>query len=272
MPYHQGSEARIAYEQSGTGLDLVWVAGGGSRGEDWRRFQTPAFDARHRSTTFDSRGIGGTECDAPGPWPLEDFARDVAELVEAVCTPPVALIGSSLGSAIVQQVLLDHPPIARHAIVMGTGAWSTGWGWDYQEAEIEFRRAGGSLDGMMGVSHYAAMCYPARALGDRDLWPKLREILLEWMDSGENERSLIPQWEASLRYDQRDRLHEVAVPVDVIAFTEDVQAPPQDGEELAGMIPGARFHLLEEMGHASWFGHRHDDINALLLRLLEEAA
>ena len=39
MPYHQGSEARIAYEQSGTGRDVVWVAGGGSRGIDWRRFQ-----------------------------------------------------------------------------------------------------------------------------------------------------------------------------------------------------------------------------------------
>jgi hypothetical protein len=51
-----------------------------------------------------------------------------------------------------------------------------------------------------------------------------------------------------------------------------VQAPPQDGEELAGMIPGARFHLLEQMGHSSWYGHRHDDINALLHQLLEEAA
>jgi pimeloyl-ACP methyl ester carboxylesterase len=272
MPHHQGSEARIAYEQTGDGADIVWVAGGGSRGLDWRRFQTPAFDARYRSTTFDARGIGDTECDQPAPWPLESFARDVAELVETVCELPVALIGSSLGSAIVQQVLLDHPHVARHAIVMGTGAWSTGWGWDYQEAEIEFRKAGGSLDGMMGVAHYAAMCYPARALGDRELWPKLREILLEWMDSGENERSLIPQWEASLRYDQRDRLDTVGVPVDVVAFSEDVQAPPQDGEELAAMIPGARFHLLHEMGHASWYGHRHDEINLLLHQLLAQAA
>jgi pimeloyl-ACP methyl ester carboxylesterase len=270
MPHHEGSEARIAYEQSGAGPDVVWVAGGGSRGGDWRRFQTPAFDDRYRSTTFDSRGIGDTQCDLPDPWPLEAFARDVAELVQGVCEPPVTLVGSSLGSAIVQQVLLDHPDVASRAVVMGTGAWSTGWGWDYQEAEIEFRKAGGSLDGMMGAAHYAAMCYPARALGDRELWPKLRALMLEWMDSGENERSLIPQWEASLRYDQRDRLHEIDVPVHVIAFTEDVQAPPQDGRELADMIPTATFHLLEEMGHASWFGHRPDEVNALIRSLLEE--
>jgi pimeloyl-ACP methyl ester carboxylesterase len=171
--------------------------------------------------------------------------------------------------AIVQQVVIDRPDLVKCAVVMGTGAWSTGWGWDYQEAEIEFRRAGGSLDGMMGVTHYASMCYPARALGDRELWPKLRELLLEWMDSGENERSLIPQWEASLRFDQRAQLPSVRVPMHVIAFTEDVQAPPQDGQELAEIVPSAEFHLLPDMGHASWYGHAHDTINPYILDLLE---
>src|SRR4029453_19481694 len=118
------------------------------------------------------------------------------------------------------------------AIVRGTGAGSAGWGWDYQEAEIAFRRRGGRLDGMMGVTHYAAMLYPARALGDRDLWPRLKALLLEWMDSGENEESLVPQWDASLRFDQRRGARGIEVPVHVIAFAEDVQAPPQDGEEL----------------------------------------
>jgi len=53
----------------------------------------------------------------------------------------------------------------------------------------------------------------------------------------------------------------------VIAFAEDVQAPPQDGAELAQMIPGAEFHLLDGMGHASWYGHAHDEINAFLEKL-----
>ena len=65
MPHLEGSEATIAYEQSGHGSDLVWVAGGGSRGSDWRLFQTPFFDDRYRSTTFDGRGIGDTTCELP---------------------------------------------------------------------------------------------------------------------------------------------------------------------------------------------------------------
>jgi pimeloyl-ACP methyl ester carboxylesterase len=273
VPIFRGTEATIRYDRFGTGPDVVWVAGGGSRGADWHPFQMPYFESRgFRSTTFDSRGIGETTCDEPMPWPLEAFARDTAELIEAVCEPPVALIGSSFGSAIVQQVCIDRPDLVRVAVVMGTGAWSTGWGWDFQEAEIEFRRTGGRLDGMMGVTHYAPMLYPARVLGDRELWPALRERLLAWMDSGENEASLIPQWEASLRFDQRAALPGVRVPLHVIAFSEDVQAPPQDGEELAGLVPTAEFHLLEGMGHGSWFGHAHDRINPYIEAIIRPDA
>ena len=272
MQAHAGCEATIAYEQFGGGPDLVWVSGGGARGSDWHRYQIPFFSTDYRNTTYDNRGIGETTCDMPMPWPIEDFARDAAELIGAVCDPPVALVGSSFGSAIVQQVAIDYPHLVRVAIVMGTGAWSTGWGWDFQQAEIDFRKAGGRLDGLMGVTHYAAMLYPAKVLGDRQLWPKLRDDLMRWMNSGENEDSLIPQWEASLKFDQRELLGGVSVPMHVLAFAEDVQAPPQDGEELASMVPTAEYHLFDGMGHGSWYGHTHETLNPFIKELLQRHA
>jgi pimeloyl-ACP methyl ester carboxylesterase len=266
MPHFKASQAEIWYEQVGAadGPQLVWVGGGGTMGRDWHRFQTPHFVKDFRNLVFDNRGIGDTRTDAPMPWPIEVFARDLAELAENVCQGKSIFIGTSLGSAIVQQLMIERPDLVQGAILMGTGAWSTGWGWDYQAAEIEFRQAGGRLDGMMGVAHYAAMLYPARALGDRVLWPKLKALMLEWMDSGENEESLVPQWDASLRFDQRAALPGVKVPVHVIAFNEDVQAPPQDGEEVAQLVPGAEFHLLDGLGHGSWYGHAHDRINGVI--------
>ena len=269
MPTFEGSEAEIFYEQFGQGPDVVWVAGGGSLGSDWHPFQIPYFQRFFRNTTFDNRGIGGTTTTTDMPWPIEVFARDAAELIEAVCEPPVSLVGSSFGSAIAQQVAIDFPHLVRNAVVMGTGAWSTGWGWDFQQAEIDFRKTGGELSGMMGVCHYAAMLYPARVLGDRELWPKLREILLAWMESGENEASLIPQWEASLLFDQREQLRGCEVPFDVISYTEDIQAPPQDGREMADLMPNADYHLLDEMGHGSWFGHAHDRLNPYIKELID---
>ena len=86
---------------------------------------------------------------------------------------------------------------------------------------------------MMAVVHNAAMMFPAKVLGDRELWPKLRADLESWLSTDDNERSLIPQWEACLLYDQMEALPACTVPMHVIAFSEDVQAPPQDGREVA---------------------------------------
>ena len=144
MPKVQGTEATVHYEQLGDGPDIVWVAGGGGLAADWTPYQMPFFTGAYRNTIFDNRGIGATTTDVPQPWPLASFARDTAELIEAVCTPPVALVGISFGAAIVQEVALARPDLLRCAIVMGTVARSVEWGWDYQKAEIDFRKAGGS--------------------------------------------------------------------------------------------------------------------------------
>ncbi len=274
MPLFKGSQASINYKQTGGGPDIVWVSGGGGTIGSWDAFQLPYFDRHFRSTTFDGRGVGGTTCDKPLPWPIEDFALDTAELIEAVCEPPVALIGHSFGGGIAQQVALDRPDLLRCVIPIGTGARSVGWTWDYQMAEIDWRRAGHSFGGdpssaMMAVCHYAAMYYPARVLGDRELWPKLRDELLAYYETDTNEESLIAQWEPCVTFDQSARLPGCTVPMHVIAFDEDVQAVPQDNEEVAALCPTAELHLFEGMGHCSLFGHAQDVINPFIRALVE---
>lgn len=269
MPLVEASAATTYYEQFGHGRDIVWISGGGDTGSRWHKYQIPFFETSYRNTTFDNRGIGRTTCDAPTPWTFDGFARDTADLIEAVCEPPVAVVGLSMGALIAQELALDRPDLLRCAVVMGTGARSTGWSWDYQKAEMDFRAAGGRLDGMMGVVHYAAMLYPARVLGDPELWPKIRDDLLEWMDSGENDTSLVAQWDPCLRFDQTDRLPDCRVPLHVLAFTEDVEAPPQDAKVVADLVPDAGYHLFEAMGHGSIYGHAHDVLNPFIRDLID---
>jgi pimeloyl-ACP methyl ester carboxylesterase len=141
-------------------------------------------------------------------------------------------------------------------------------------AEIEWRRAGHGFAGdasaaMMAVCHYAAMYYPARVLGDRELWPKLRDELLEEYATGVPEESVVAQWEPCVLYDQTARLPECRVPLHVVVFGEDVQAVPQDGEEVAALSPTAELHLFEGMGHCSIYGHTHDVLNPFIKGLVE---
>ncbi len=165
------------------------------------------------------------------------MARDTAELIAAVCTPPVVVVGLSMGALIVQpprgRPSGRHPGRDRHGWRRG----SHGWIRYYMQAEIDYRDSGGRLDGEMAVAHFAASLYPARVLGDPVLWPRIRDELSAWIETGVNEESLIGQWDACQTFDLTDKLPSCTVPLHVFSFAEDVQAPPQFGREVADLCP-----------------------------------
>ena len=100
------------------------------------------------------------------------------------------------------------------------------------------------------------------------MWERIQQVLGAGFNE-QNERSLIPQWQACIDFDVRDRLPECSVPLHVISFDEDVQAPPQLGEEVARLAPTAQHHLFEGMGHGSVWGHTHEQANPLIKELVD---
>jgi pimeloyl-ACP methyl ester carboxylesterase len=264
-------EIDLSYEQTGAGPDIVWICGGGGMPEHtWIPYQLPSFGG-FRNTVFHNRGIGETVCRAPLPWTMADFARDTAALIEAACDPPVIVVGKSMGGLIATQLVLDRPDLVRLAIPMGTLGASTGWVHDYMRAEIDYRKAGGSFDGLLGICHYAAMLHPADELGDPETWEALKAQYAGFGD--ENERSLIGQWDACDTFDCLDRLPGCTVPLHVVGFAEDVQAPPEYGRQVAELAPTGVFHLLEDHGHCSlWSPKRAAEANELIHRIIATAA
>ena len=143
-----------------------------------------------------------------------------------------------------------------------------GWLGDYMGAEVEYRRNGGSLDGLMSTIHYATQLYPAEALGDPVSGPIIRERLgAGWEE--DNEKSLIGQWQACIDFDLTDQLPECMTPLHVFVFEEDVQAPPQYGRKVAELVPGAQLHSFPGMGHCSLYGHKQDVVNAEIRAIVE---
>lgn len=258
----------LAYRQSGSGPDIVWLAAGDNPGDNWRRYQTPAFDDAYRSTTYDARGVGATSSDTPPPWSIAEHAADLAHLIEAVCEPPVFLVGLSMGSLIAVQIAHDRPELVRAALVMGTCVRKTGFIREWEEAEIAFRREGGSLPPAFATAHYAMQYYPADALGDDATWERIKPFVsADFADR--NGEMLAAQWQACLDYDSGDLLPRIATPIHAIAFSEDVQTPPQRVREVAGLAANGHYHQLDGLGHGSAFGHRPDDVNACVRQIIE---
>jgi pimeloyl-ACP methyl ester carboxylesterase len=269
VPELELADATISYEQSGAGPDLVWLAAGDNPGSNWRHYQTPAFEPGHRNTTYDARGVGATRSGTPPPWDIAAHSRDLAALVEALCAPPVVLVGLSMGSLIAVQLAHDSPELVRCAIVMGTCVRKTGFIREWEEAESALRRAGGSLPPDFATAHYAMQYYPAEALGDDATWERIRPFV----QAGFAERDgamLAAQWQACLDYDSSSLLPAVRVPVHAVAFAQDVQTPPRRVREVAELAADGHYHVLEGLGHGSAFGHRPDEVNATIARIIAD--
>ena len=267
MPELSLPDVVLSFEQSGAGPDIVWLAAGDNPGSNWRRFQTPAFDASHRNTTYDARGVGATRSSAPPPWGIDEHAADCAALIEAVCAPPVTLVGLSMGSLIAVQLAHDRPELVKRAIAMGTCVRKTGFIREWEEAEIALRRAGVELPAAFATTHYAMQYFPAEVLGDDELWARIKPFVAA--DFGARDGAMLAaQWQACLDYDSTELLPRIRVPVHAVAFSEDVQTPPARVREVAELAADGHFHLLQGLGHGSAFGHRPDAVNACVRSIL----
>jgi pimeloyl-ACP methyl ester carboxylesterase len=260
-------DVTVHYDQSGQGPDVVWLAAGDHPGSNWRRWQVPAFEPGWRNTTYDARGVGETHSRTPSPWPIAVHADDVARLIEARCEPPVALVGLSMGSLIAVQLAHDRPDLVRCAAVMGTCVRKTGFILEWEEAEIRLRREGGSLPPDFATAHYALLYYPAEVLGDDERWRELRSFIASDFEARDGEM-LAAQWQACLDFDSSELLPATSVPIHAIAFSEDVQTPPQRVRQVAELAADGHFHLLQGLGHGSAFGHRPDVVNATVREII----
>jgi pimeloyl-ACP methyl ester carboxylesterase len=261
-------DARLYYEQSGAGPDVVWLAAGDNPGSRWRRFQTPAFEPGYRNTTYDARGVGATRSDTPPPWSIEAHASDLVALVEAACAPPVALVGLSMGSLIAVRAAHDRPDLVACAVVMGTCVRKTGFIREWEEAEIALRASGATLPPAFATAHYAMQYYPAEVLGDDELWARVKPFM-ESSFAARDGAMLAAQWQACLDFDSSELLPATRVPIHAVAFSQDVQTPPRRVREVADLAADGTFHLLEGLGHGSAFGHRPDVVNACVREILD---
>ncbi|MEA2782394.1 MAG: hypothetical protein QOK29_3938 [Rhodospirillaceae bacterium] len=270
MPRLETQDASLFYLQRGAGPDIVWLPGGDNLASDWEdQFKT--FDRDYRNTSFDPRGVGQTVSHREPPWSIADFATDCANLIRAVCRPPVFVVGLSMGSLMALQLAVDYPELVRAAIPMGTTARPTGFVRDWMVAEVEFRRAGGRISRDFAVHHYAAFMYPSEVLGDDRLWAKVKPLVERSYGEREGE-FLAAQWQACIDFDVVDRLPHCEVPIHVIAFSQDMQTPARHGKRVAELAARGQFHLLEGLGHVSMAGHRPDAVNNCIRQILEANA
>jgi pimeloyl-ACP methyl ester carboxylesterase len=92
--------------------------------------------------------------------------------------------------------------------------------------------------------------------------------LRQMMERMQPEAVMATQWALGERPDSTATAATIRIPAMVLAGALDTSSTPAEMKQLADAIPGAEFHLLEELGHYAPY-ERPDVVGALLRRFCD---
>lgn len=164
---------------------------------------------------------------------VEGYAAAVIDFVDAIAAPRPVPCGLSMGGAITQQLLLDHPERFAAGIVVSSGARL---------------RVLPSLFDMMATKLAAYVAMVDRLGFSEKTAAAVKQPFLE--DSLKADPSVAyGDFKACDRFDVMPRLGSIRVPVLVISAEDDKLTPPKYGQFLERGIPGAVRHHVRDAGH-----------------------
>ena len=212
-----------------------------SLGSDLRIWDGVAerLSANFRIIRYDKRGHGLSEATEP-PYSADDLAQDIAALLDALAIGRAAICGISVGGIIAQALALKHPERVSALVLSDTGA-RIGSIESWQQ-RIEMIKSGGvpSIEKMTMERWFSASFRSGRRADMRGYATMLLQTSLN---------GYLGTCYALRDADFRASAARIKCPTLVLTGAEDIATPADLGRELASLIPGAEFSLIESAGH-----------------------
>jgi len=238
-------EVELDYERSGSGPPLLLIMGMSGTALSWG---APFLEELRRDfdvIAYDHRGVGASTR-LEGPITIVEMAEDAAGLLAALEIDSAHVLGISMGGMVAQELALASPGLIDTLTLGCTycgGPASVRIGDEVYRRLREARRSGDRELAMH--TSWEINVSPTYAT-DADAWARFVQIAMT--------RSVaVPVIERQARaiaeHDTSARLGEITLPTLVIHGTVDELLPVANGELVAGLIPGSRLELLEDVGH-----------------------
>ena len=117
--YADLTNGKVWFEEQGSGDPLILIHGGAVDGRFFDK-NIEALSAHFRTIAVDLWGHGHTT-DRDGPFTLESFSFDVAELIERVAGGSAHVLGHSIGGAVALDLTMRRPDLVQKLVVVSGG-------------------------------------------------------------------------------------------------------------------------------------------------------
>jgi 3-oxoadipate enol-lactonase len=239
MPYIDTGCVSLFYEDAGSGgVPVLLLHELGGSNESWREAM-PALATDRRVIAPDFRCAGRSEKPL-GSVTIADLADDLDALLSALRLELlVDVIGAALGSLVGALLAIRHPARVRRLMMCAVAPDMAGPTRTYLAERADKVR----IVGMRGVAEASlANSFPATHPAHRAAY---RAIYLGNDPAAYAELSLAL---ARLEMTPADWA-AIRAPVLVASGAHDFLWPPAVGREVAALIPGARFEVMQDAGH-----------------------
>jgi pimeloyl-ACP methyl ester carboxylesterase len=258
MPIARNGSCDLHYESFGSETDptLLMVNGLGSQSTNFADEWIQKFvDRGLRVIRFDNRDVGKSTWfdDAPldehgTAYRLVDMANDAVAVLDAAGVERAHVMGFSMGGMIVQQLAIDHPQRLLSATSIMSTTGEEGVGTASKEAfALLTAKPATDRESYVQAQLAGLRVWGSPEFADEDRWRAVAEAAF---DRGFHPAGTARQFLAIRASGPRaDLLRGVRVPFLVIHGDKDALIHSSGGRRTAELVPGARFELIEGMGH-----------------------
>lgn len=210
---------------------IIFIHGSGGSHSLWSH-QIDALAAQVNTLAIDLSGHGSS--DGQGFNRVTDYTEWVSAFINTIDAPGPIPCGLSLGGAIAQQLLIDHPKRFPAGILAGTGARLKVLPAIFEAIETDFSAFLDILD-KYAFSQVAAAAMKKTVLKDTARC----DPFVTYGD-----------YVACNGFDVMERLNEIQAQVLVVTAEDDQMTPPKYGDFLeSGISKASRAHIMEAGHH-----------------------
>jgi pimeloyl-ACP methyl ester carboxylesterase len=194
------------------------------------------------------------------------MVADTRGLIEALGIGPCRIVGFSLGSMIAQELAIRSPGLVRCAVLMATRGRPDVIRRAQMAADRALQESGIKLPRSYDAVTTAFQMLSPATLNDDAVVSSWLEVLELAGDAG---AVAAGQSFVDLSADRSAMLRSISAPCRVIAFSDDLIAPPHLGAEVAEAIPNSDYVEIPKCGHLGNL-ERPDEVNAAIIEFLDK--